>query len=480
VGQEEKGMYKRHRISRGHFLRLSAMVAGGAMLAGCNVQEGGGGPPGSGGGGGEDVDISKIQAGQNPELEKLAENWKPYDGEPVEISVWMYPQDEESLKAYKKAFEKKYSNITLKYVTYPEENYVTKVNVALQAHNPPDISVMEERAWMKAGLVADLTAFYKAWGISVKDFAPGGVARFTLEEGPKQGIFGVGDFLGANFVVYNKDLFDQVGADYPPLERSLEWSEYAEICRKVAQPSSDPNKRVYGGTAPEWGFGIWGKWVWGPDGRQAIGNLNSEEEVEAWNVGTALVRDKVAPSSQLIATVTEPDLFTQKRIAMTWTDFTFAEDYEAAGINYGLAPWQVIKGSESFVDTWTAPWGTFIESKHTHAALTFMQFLGTDAQRIRARVSSDPPLSLKVAREIDWAGGDPIREQYLKVLEIAAKPQVWTPPLPEGAYVPADIYNKMTVQGETDAGPILDEVAKKTQPLLDQAWKSWDALERRG
>ena len=197
------------------------------MLAGSSIEEGGGGPPGSG----KDVDISKIQADQNVELEKLAEDWKHYDGEPVEISVWMYPQDQESLTAYKKAFEKKYPNITVKYVTYPEDNYTTKVNVAHQAHNPPDIAVMEERAW----LVADLSPFYKAWDISVEDFALGGVARFTLEDGPKQGIFGVDDFFGANFIVYNKGLFDQAGVDYPPLEHSLEWSEYAEICRDPAQ-----------------------------------------------------------------------------------------------------------------------------------------------------------------------------------------------------------------------------------------------------
>src|SRR5215207_1195692 len=96
--QEEIRMEEQRRLSRGRFLRLSAMTAGGLVLAGCSIEEGGGGPPGSGGDGGEDVDISKIQAGQNAELEKLAEDWKPYDGEPVEISVWMYPQDQESLK----------------------------------------------------------------------------------------------------------------------------------------------------------------------------------------------------------------------------------------------------------------------------------------------------------------------------------------------------------------------------------------------
>jgi multiple sugar transport system substrate-binding protein len=388
----------------------------------------------------------------------------------------MFAQDETSLKAYKKAFEKEYSNITLKYVVFPEENYVTKLNVALQADNPPDVAIMEERAWMKAGLTADLAPFYTAWGISVKDFAPGGVARFTLEDGPKQGVFGVGDFLGGNIIVYNKDLFDQAGAEYPATDKSLEWPEYGELARKVTQPSSDPTKRVYGASAPDWGFDLWTKWVYGPEGREAIGNLNSEEHIQAWNVGSALVRDKVAPSGQVVSTVSEPDLFTQKRIAMTWTDFTFMQDYQAANINFGIAPWPVVRGSESFVDTFTSPWGTFVESKHLHAALTFLEFMGTEAQRIRARVSADPPLSLKVARQVDWAGNDPIREQYLQVLEVAAKAQPFVPLLPEGAYDSVEVYNEMTIQGETDARPILDEEADKTQPILDKAWKDWEAL----
>ena len=471
-------MSRRLGFSRGHFLRLSAMSVGGAVLAGCNLEEGGG-PPGSGqGSGGEDVDLGEIQAsGQNQELEKLAEDWRPYDGEPVEISVWMYTPDEASLNAYKKAFEKKYSNIKLKYVIYPEESYVTKLNVALQAHNPPDVAIMFEKAWMKAGLVVDLANFYKAWGIRVEDFAPGGVARFTLEDGPKQGIFGVGDFLAGNVMMFNKGLFDEAGAEYPPVDRALEWPEYAELCRQVAQPNPDPTKAVYGGSVPDWGFGIYGKWTFGPDGRRVIGNLNSPGHIESWDVGTALVRDKIAPG-QILNTVAEPDLFTQKGSAMVWTDFTWVRDFEAAGIDFGIIPSPVQTGSETFVDTWTTPWGTFIESEHHHAALTFLEFMGTEAQRIRAEVSVDPPLSLKVANEINWGAGDPIKEEYLTVLEAGAKPQVFVPPLPEGGWEPADVYNEMTVQGVTDAKPILDAETKQTQPMLDQAWKDWDALER--
>ena len=75
---------KKHAFSRGYFLRLSAMTAGGAVLVGCGVEQGGG-PPGSKGGGGGEVDASKLQAEENPELENLPQDRERYHPEPVAI-----------------------------------------------------------------------------------------------------------------------------------------------------------------------------------------------------------------------------------------------------------------------------------------------------------------------------------------------------------------------------------------------------------
>src|SRR5215203_3317031 len=83
--QEEIRMDEQRRFSRGRFLRLSAMTAGGVVLAGCSIDEGGGPPGAKNRGGGGEVDLGKLQAGQNPELKKLAEDWKPYDGPAVEL-----------------------------------------------------------------------------------------------------------------------------------------------------------------------------------------------------------------------------------------------------------------------------------------------------------------------------------------------------------------------------------------------------------
>ncbi|MEJ7653308.1 MAG: extracellular solute-binding protein [Chloroflexia bacterium] len=167
------------------------------------------------------------------------------------LSVWTYlPPDDPSVKAYLREFQKKNPNIKVKYTAYPEDNYVTKVNTALQAHNPPDIAIIEDRSWMKANKVVELTPHLNTWGVNPADFNPGGMGRAAPEGDIAQGVYAVGDFLGGNVLFYNKDLFDKAGLEYPPTNKSLSMQEYADICRKIAKPDPNPAKAVYGCSAP--------------------------------------------------------------------------------------------------------------------------------------------------------------------------------------------------------------------------------------
>jgi multiple sugar transport system substrate-binding protein len=398
--------------------------------------------------------------------------------DPDALSIWSYlPPDDPSVAAYIDEFQQQHPEIEVSYTPFPEDEYQTKINTALSAHAPPDVAIIENKAWMKAGLVVELSDFLDQWGVDPADFNPGGVGRITLSGELGEGIYGIGDFLGGNILVYNKSMFDAAALEYPPADRSLTWPQFAELCRALAKPSRNPAEAVYGCSVPEWSFGIWSKWVFGEDGHQAIGNLNSPEMIEAWNLGTALVREGMAPSASVMEAFPagESDMFAQGKIAMTWSDFSEVPKYQAQNIQFGLAPFWVISGSDSFVDTWTAPWGTFTESQHRDAALEFLKFIATDAQRIRAQVSADPPFNMAVADELQWGQGDPVKEQYLIVLK-QAKPQVFVPPLPEGAYAADEIYRLMTIEGQTDAQPLLDAEAEKTQPLLEEGWRLWEEL----
>lgn len=395
------------------------------------------------------------------------------------INVWYFPQGDPgqaALEEYERQFEAANPGSDVALRELPEgDPYFQGINTALQGNAPPDVAVIEDRGWMQAGLVEDLSQYFPQWGVSAEDFNAGGLARGTEDGDPSTPpIYGIGDFLGGNVLVYNKALFDAADQEYPATDTSMHVSEYIALCNALAQPNPNPAETVYGCSMPEWGFGIQGKDVFGEDGRTPEGNINSPEMVEAWNAGTQVVRDGNAPTPDSLEQASESDLFAQGRMGITWTDFTEIPKYEANEIDFGLAPFYVLKQGDNFVDTFTAPFGTFTGSANKEGALGFLRYLATDAQGVRMEVTADPPLSTVVAEENGYGEDDPVQEQYLAVLQ-NAKPQVFVPPGID-AWDPAEAMRLMTVENQTDSKPILDQMASDSQEQADDVWQEWEEL----
>lgn len=392
------------------------------------------------------------------------------------ISVWMFPQgdDEVAIRAFEAAFEEQNAGKDVEVVVYPEDEYQTRINTALVAGSPPDVAIIENRNWMKAGYVVEVTDQLADWGVSLEDYSPGGLSRGAVEGDASEGVYGVGTFLGGNVLVYNKGLFDAAGLDYPSPDESMTIQEYAELCRELAEPSEDPAENVFGCAMPEFAFGFYP--IYGDDGRTAEGNMNAPELADAFELGASLINEGLAPTPSVLETVTEADLFAQGLIAMTWSDFSAVPLYEEGGVEFGMAPFFVIEGQEDFVDTWTAPWGTFEDSPHPEDAIAFLEFIATDAQQIQMEATPDPPLSTTVAEEAGYGEDDPVKAEFLQVLE-NARPLVFVPP-GEEAWDPAEVLRLLTVEEQTDAQPILDEMAAAAQANLDAVWERWDSLDR--
>jgi multiple sugar transport system substrate-binding protein len=393
-----------------------------------------------------------------------------------EISVWMFPQgdNEVAIRAFEKAYEEANAGKDVKVVVYPEDEYQTKINTALVAGNPPDVAIIENRDWMKAGYVVELTDQLGGWGVSIDDYNRGGLSRGAVEAKPEDGVYGIGTFLGGNVLVYNKSIFDQAGVDYPSIDTSMTYDQYAEVCRAVAQPDPNPEKNVYGCAMPDWALGFYP--IFGEDGHSAEGNMNAPELAHAFEVAAGLINDKLAPGSSVLSTITEADLFAQGHIAMTWSDFSAVPLYQEAGVDFGMAPFFVVEGQPDFVDTWTAPWGTFTESTNKEDAMNFLKFIATDAQLIQMQQTPDPPLSTKVAEENGYGEGDPVKAEFLQVLE-NAHPLVFVPP-GVSAWDSFEVLRLLTVENQTDAQPILDEMASRAQAELDDVWQRWDTLDK--
>lgn len=393
------------------------------------------------------------------------------------INVWFFPQDADASYAeYERVFEEQNPGADIAYREIPEgDPYSQAINTSLQVPRPPDVAIMEDQAWMQAGLVEDLSPYLASWGVSIADFNQGGLARGTQDGDPQTPpIYGIGDFLGGNILAYNKVLFDAARIAYPPADRSLLIREYADICRALTKPNPDPAQTIYGCSMPEWAPSIQDRDVFGDDGRTAIGNLNSTQMVDAYNIAADVIRQGFAPSSGVLEAETESALFAAGRMGITWTDFTETPTYQDAGIEFGLAPLMVIKEGDSFVDTWTAPFGTFVDSPNKSGALAFLRFIATEGQRIRMRTSADPPLNFRIADQEGYGAGDPIKTQYLEVLR-NAKPQVFVPPGVD-SWDPAEVIRLMTVEGQTDARPIFDQLAGVVQQETDEAWQKWEQL----
>jgi ABC-type glycerol-3-phosphate transport system substrate-binding protein len=394
------------------------------------------------------------------------------------ISVWTIPQgdDEIPIKAYEKAFEKQNPGADVRIVVIPEDGYTPKVQTALQAGNPPDVALLEPDliSTAKAGRWVDLAPFFRAWGVDPGDFNAGGLSRATIENDQSKGIFGVGDFLGGNVLVYNRKMLAAAGVAPPPVDRSLTYQEYDQLCRALGHPGPDAAKVTFGCSVPDFGY-LFAP-VFGEGGHQALGYMNAPRVAEAFTIGAGLIRDGFAPGTAVLDTIGESDLFAQGKLGITWTDFSEVDKYEKNGIDFGLAPFYVIAGEPSYVDVFTAAWGSLKGAKNPDGALAFLRFIATDAQRIRPQVSPDPPLSTKVAAEIGYGKDDPIKEQYLLVLKLAPPPDFVPPGV--DAWDPAEVLRLLTVERRTDAQAILDDMAAKSQPELDRAWRQWQSLGR--
>jgi maltose-binding protein MalE len=204
--------------------------------------------------------------------------------------------------------------------------------------------------------------------------------------------------------------------------------------------------------------------------------MNAPELAEAFEIGAGLINDGLAPSSSVLDTIAESDLFAQGLSAITWSDFTAVPTYQEAEIDFGMAPFFVVEGQEDFVDTWTAPWGTFTESPHPEDALLFLEFIATGAQQVQMEVTPDPPLSTAVAQEANYGADDPVKQDFLAVLQ-NARALPFAPPGVE-TWDPVEVIRLLTVEAETDAQAILDGMASASQEELDAAWERWDTFDR--
>ncbi len=233
--------------------------------------------------------------------------------EKVTLNLWIFEGEQGFLPELKKGFEAKYPNVTLEITEIPESDYVTKIDTALAAGNPPDIGWVYEARWMKAGKFLAIDDMVSQKGINLADYNQGIVKDMCALNGK---LYCLGTYTGAVLLFYNKDMFDAAGLSYPSPTVPMSIDEYEAAAAKLTKPNADIKLRVYGGSA---GASNW--WAdhnarFSPDGRKIDGYLNDDATIHEYEVLSDMVKKGYAPSTADFALLGDVDLLSTKQQAM--------------------------------------------------------------------------------------------------------------------------------------------------------------------
>jgi multiple sugar transport system substrate-binding protein len=395
-------------------------------------------------------------------------------GDKVTLTLWIFEGEDQFLPALQEAFAAKFPNIALEITQIPEDQYVTKIDTALAANDPPDISYIYERRWIKAGKFLPLDDMIAEKEINLKTFNQGIMQDICTYEGK---VYCVGSYTGAVVLFYNKEMFDAAGVPYPSTTQAMTLDEYAVAAAKLAKSNDDIQQRIWGTTtagAPYWWMDQ--RTEFSEDGRKTDGFVNDDETAHTYAVLAQMVKDGHAPSSSQAQALGEAnDLFAQKKAAMTIGDFSALATLENEGVQYGVAPVPAPKDTKPWVPVWTDSFGVFTQSQHAREAKEFLTFLATDGQRLRVKVAGDVPLDNALADELNWAGNHAGRRQFLEVIKLA-RPGVFVPGFWDVTTPLNDAFNAIVEEGKT-AKEALDEAAPQMQDSLDKAWVTWEQIK---
>lgn len=233
---------------------------------------------------------------------------------------------EETLEQMYEAFHEEYPNITVKIETIGYDDYFTQMQTRVAGGTAPDcfeLNIENFAAYANKGVLADLT------GMDVSGYDATALQAFQVD-GKQYGV--PGNFSNV-VLIYNKDLFDQAGLEYP----TNDWTWDDALAAAKAIRALDENTfgiyqpltfNEFFKVAAQYGGGMLNE-------DKTAFTINSEANVKAAEMMISKVTESnVQPSDEQMGGMGDWDWFQSGRLGMIptgiWAFSTFAEgcDFE--------------------------------------------------------------------------------------------------------------------------------------------------------
>ncbi len=317
--------------------------------------------------------------------------------------------DKEWIKEVMPDFEKAHSNITMKFLTVPYENFDTKLKTMVAGGTPPDVTTHYGAGgfieYLNKDMIIDLTpVMEKAGYVPSEAGIPDNLTDIYKVNGKYYGI-PVSAYVSMLF--YNKDLFDKAKVAYPTSDyedKSWTFDAMVEMAKKLTIAADKLEDKQFGLKFDEWGdrdmrpvyFGakVYSDDAWTNGGFPSECYFGSDEVVKATQRLVNLIyADKVSPTqAEVKALAAGGDTFTSGKLGMYVTGawaLSFAKDYTfqvgVAAIPYG--------GNEKARDViYVDPLMIMKGCKHPAQALEWIKYLTSkEVQEIALEKAANPP-----------------------------------------------------------------------------------------
>lgn len=338
----------------------------------------------------------------------------------VTINWWTVPSEEFSEEAQRglaEQFMAEHPNINVELTVLPPDGYDERMNTVIGAGDgAPDVAIFWNSNWWPQTL--DLTPYLEADpDLDPEDYFPEFFANWAVWQDQ---VVGLPLGVGANFVMYNKDTFDEAGVEYP----TVDWTpdEYIEIAKTM----TDPDARRWGGDRPRGPYrAIWmnyGAFPYSEDSTTVDGYLNSEASVAAYTWLWDLVDSGATPTPadiEILGTEgTGPfDLFVSGRLAMATLNQGHMLNSIDLGVNFGIVPEPGFVDNERYVNAWSLTVSIWSGTEHPEEAYEFLSYwAGHEGQRYLMENANLFPAIPEVLAEYEYADEE-YAQAFFSVLE---------------------------------------------------------------
>ena len=145
------------------------------------------------------------------------------------------------------------------------------------------------------------------------------------------------------------------------------------------------------------------------------------------------------------------------------------------GSTWGAAPNPIIDAGDPFyMYSGTDKYAALTGGSNNAGAEKFLVWLAQNGGKLRVEDDIPPLDSTQMA---SWAGDSEGRQQMAQVLQNASTPTLFVPSVWDVSGGISDTYALLATGEKTDAAAALKDLAAQLQPKLDEAWKTWDAIQ---